>query len=67
MNKKKNKYNPRYETRSSLRVIGIDNDCKWAEHSAECQASFFGATVEVFDLEKRKVICTKFPPELKEA
>lgn len=52
---------PRYEIRSSIRSFHKYTDREWAEHSAECYASFFNSRVEVFDTEEGAVICTKFP------
>ena len=52
---------PRYEIRSSIRSFHKYADRAWAEHSAECYASFFNSPVEVFDMEEGVVICTKFP------
>lgn len=57
---------PRYEIRSSVRVFHTYADRAWAEHSAECYASFFDTPVEVFDAEAGIVLCTKFPTTFKE-
>lgn len=61
MRRKKKGTALRYEIRSSIRSLCIYADRAWAEHSAECCASFFNSPVEVFDMEKGVVICTKFP------
>lgn len=52
---------PRYEIRSSVRTFHTYADLAWAEHSAECYASFFNSPVEVFDTVAGAVLCTKFP------
>lgn len=52
---------PRYEIRSRIRSFHTYADLAWAEHSAECYASFFNSPVEVFDTVEGAVLCTKFP------
>lgn len=66
MRRKKKGAAPRYEIRSSVRSFHTYTDRAWAEHSAECYASFFNAPVEVFDTEEGTVLCTKFPANFKE-
>lgn len=61
MRRKKKGTTPRYEIRSSIRSFCTYADRAWAEHSAECYASFFNSPVEVFDTEEGAVLCTKFP------
>lgn len=64
--RRKRKAAPRYEIRSSVRAFHAYTDREWAEHSAECYASFFGTPVEVVDTEAGTTLCTKFPPNRKE-
>lgn len=61
MRRKKKGMTPRYEIRSSIRSFNTYTDREWAEHSAECYASFFRSPVEVFDTVEGAVLCTKFP------
>ena len=65
--RKKKREDPRYEIRSSVRTFHTYTDRAWAEHSAECYASFFNTPVEVFDTEEGTVLCTKYPASTKEA
>ena len=55
------KKEPRYETRTCLHSLESYKTLEWAKHSAECQASFFDATVEVFDRKKQEVVHTVHP------
>lgn len=61
MRRKKKGTTPRYHLLTKLAVVNSYTDLAWAEHSAECYASFFNSPVEVFDTEEGAVLCTKFP------
>lgn len=66
MKHRKGKERARYQIRSSVRAFFIYKDREWAEHSAECYASFFGTPVEVVDIETETVLCIKLPTNYKE-
>lgn len=61
MKRRKRQASSRYAIRSTVRTFEVYVDRDWAEHSAECYASFFNTPVEVFDIEAGKVLCTKYP------
>lgn len=67
MKRRKKAEAPRYEIRSSIRAFHRYIDRAWAEHSAECYASFFNTPVEVSDTAEGAVLCTKYPTNFKEA
>lgn len=67
MKRRKKAEAPRYEIRSSIRTFRGYVDRAWAEHSAECYASFFNTAVEVYDMAEGTALCTKYPTNFKEA
>jgi len=65
--KRRKRQSNRYAIRSTVRTFEVYFDRAWAEHSAECYASFFNTPVEVFDVETENVLCTKYPRHYEEA